>query len=158
MLAACLDAADSLPNGLLSLSHRDSPAANGHVPAATNTPASDRLLARITEDLENGMPELKGEFALSTTRVWRSMGKIAARKVDVMSVYNHEAAPVPGDAVAEADAVHNRDHHHEQDHHHEHEHRHEHQHKHDHAVSELFILTAIVTAISLNSNHNCRLL
>jgi hypothetical protein len=53
--------------------------------------------------LENGMPELKGEFELSSHRVWRSIGRIAARKVDVKSVYDHEAAPVPGGETVEMD-------------------------------------------------------
>lgn len=83
MLAACLDAADSLPKALLAFESDD-------------TPASSQLLARITQDLEQGMPELKGEFELSTTKVWRSTGRIAARKVDVKSIYDHAAAPVPG--------------------------------------------------------------
>ncbi|KAL3798360.1 hypothetical protein HJC23_005013 [Cyclotella cryptica] len=132
MLAACLDAADSLPNDRLPLSLEDSLATNDGVPATTNTTASERLLTRITRDLENGMPELKGEFALSTKRVWRSMGRIAARKVDVKSVYDHEAAPVPADSVADAGGVPDHDYHHEHDHHHEHRHHHEHEHRHEH--------------------------
>ena len=118
MLAACLDAADFLPTGpaLLSLSNDDT----------KNIAASDELLAHITNDLEMGMPELKGEFRLSTKRVWRSMGRIAALKVDVESVYDHNAAPVPSDGLVEENA-HN--------HSHEHGHHHELEHKHDHSVS-----------------------
>jgi hypothetical protein len=86
MLAACLDAADSLPKASLSFITSDS---NPDSP-------SQQLLALVTLGLENGMPELKGEFELSSHRVWRSIGRIAARKVDVKSVYDHEAAPVPG--------------------------------------------------------------
>jgi len=107
MLAACLDAADSLKT-----------------PSTENTPASEELLAQITSNIENGMPELRGEFSLSIKRVWRSMGMIAAKKVDVMSVYNHEAAPVPVDNEKL-----------EHEHSHEHHHSHEHGHRHEHSVS-----------------------
>jgi len=92
MLAACLDAANSLPYSLVG--HRSSIAAEGG--KASNMMNSDVLLSILVEDLEGGLPELKGEFELSVKRVWRGMGRIAAMKVDVHSVYNHEAAPIPG--------------------------------------------------------------
>jgi len=56
----------------------------------------DRLLAYIQHCIEEGMPELKGEFSISQKQVWRSeTGSIAANHVTVMSKYNHQAAPVP---------------------------------------------------------------
>jgi hypothetical protein len=91
MLAACLDAADSLPKASLSFASDTNP----------DSPASSQLLALVTSCLENGMPQLKGEFEVSCHRVWRSIGRIAARKVDVKSVYEHEAAPVPGGETVE---------------------------------------------------------
>mmetsp|Transcript_13869 Transcript_13869/g.30233 ORF Transcript_13869/g.30233 Transcript_13869/m.30233 type:complete len:436 (-) Transcript_13869:637-1944(-) len=112
MLAACLDAADSLPH---PLQLGESPADHGNV--GKN---SDKLLSQIVHDLEGGLPELNGEFELSVRRVWRGMGRIAAKKVDVQSVYNHEAAPVPGAQTIEAEKGHS----------HEHAHRHEHDHQH----------------------------
>lgn len=141
MLASCLDAADSLayPLGGLALfpSHESTDVVGGggaSSPSPSATTNSAKLLAQITHDLENGMPELKGEFALSTKRVWRGMGRIAARKVDVESVYHHEAAPVPG-AVEESEKETEVDSHHshQHDHHHEH-HSHDHIH-HDHSHS-----------------------
>jgi ABC-type Zn2+ transport system substrate-binding protein/surface adhesin len=81
------------------------------------------------------MPDLKGEFELSVKRVWRSRGRIAARKVDVKSIYDHVAAPVPGE-----ERGHTHEHSHEHEHSHQHEHEHEHRHEHEHAVSILFYL------------------
>lgn len=145
MLAACLDAADSLPYPLVSQQLGQSPTADGgHT--GTN---SDELLSRLVNDLEGGLPELKGEFGLSAKRVWRGMGKIAAMKVDVRSVYNHEAAPVPGAPKVHETQPHEQGHHH---HEHEHssavakgskedpqhicdEHSHSHDHSHDHGHS-----------------------
>ncbi|KAL9180070.1 hypothetical protein ACHAXT_008040 [Thalassiosira profunda] len=131
LLAACLDAADSLPYPLQfgpSQSSASASSADAHDveggqavdgDGATN---SDRLLSRLVRDLEGGLPELRGEFRLSSRRVWRSAGRIAARKVDVDSVYHHEAAPVPGaEASGEAEAgAHSHEHLHGHEHHHEH--------------------------------------
>ena len=121
MLAACLDAADHLPQQQ-SCAPLQSPS------------SSQLLLARVTSDLERGMPELEGEFGLSTKRVWRSLGRIAARKVDVTSVYQHAAAPVPGVEMMNEHHSHEHEHGHSHQHH---DHQHEHEHKHDHAVSSL---------------------
>jgi pyridinium-3,5-bisthiocarboxylic acid mononucleotide nickel chelatase len=85
----------------------------------TSEKKSDILLSQLVKDLEGGLPELKGEFTLSVQRVWRGMGRIAAKKVDVTSVYNHEAAPVP---AGEAQLSHT----HEHSHHHSHTHNHQH--------------------------------
>ena len=117
MLAACLDAADSLPYALLL---------GDDGPATSN---SARLLSRVASDLEEGLPDLRGEFGLSSRRVWRSAGRIAARKVDVSSSHGHAPAPVPGAPKGRRRAAsHDRGHGHS----HEHSHGHSHQHSHDH--------------------------
>ena len=113
MLAACLDAADSLPRPTVLKQLGQSPNADGWDTGKN----SDDLLSRLIHDLEGGLTELKGEFELSAKRVWRGMGRIAAMKVDVHSVYNHEAAPVPG-----ACKVHGADTHRHGHHHHDHDH------------------------------------
>ncbi len=140
MLAACLDAADSLPRPLVLRPD------GGHT--GKN---SDELLFRLIYDLEGGLVELKGEFDISAKRVWRGMGRIAAMKVDVHSVYNHEAAPVPG--VRKSHETHqHQPGHHRHDHEHtsavakgskedpkplgdEHNHSHSHMHDHEHSRS-----------------------
>jgi uncharacterized protein (DUF111 family) len=87
MLAACLDAAEG-----------------------------ELLLPYIQFCLERGMPELKGEFSLSTKRVWRSQtGSIAANYLTVKSRYEHAAAPVPQPDNSSASSTSSHDHHH--DHH-----------------------------------------
>lgn len=113
LLAACLDAADSLPSNSLQQQYLDD-GKNNH----TTEKKSDILLSQLVKDLEGGLPELKGEFTLSVQRVWRGMGRIAAKKVDVSSVYNHQAAPVPGESQLS--------HSHEHAHHHSHTHNHQH--------------------------------
>eukprot|EP00579_Thalassiosira_antarctica_P017572 CAMPEP_0201946950 /NCGR_PEP_ID=MMETSP0903-20130614/54686_1 /ASSEMBLY_ACC=CAM_ASM_000552 /TAXON_ID=420261 /ORGANISM="Thalassiosira antarctica, Strain CCMP982" /LENGTH=474 /DNA_ID=CAMNT_0048490069 /DNA_START=37 /DNA_END=1458 /DNA_ORIENTATION=+ len=143
LLAACLDAADSLPRPLqLGQSPADGDDDDGH--ARKN---SEKLLSQLVHDLEGGLPELKGEFELTVKRVWRGMGRIAAKKVDVESVYNHEAAPVPGANVTEEKHSHEHKHEHheaapvpganvtEEKHSHEHKHEHRHDHHHQHSSS-----------------------
>ena len=111
MLAACLDAADE----------------------------SNRLLAYIQHCIEEGMPELKGEFIIQQKRVWRSaMGSVAANYVSVKSKYEHRAAPVP-----EKDSnAHPHKHESSDDHEHSHSHSstmvydHSHQHSHSHKSDE----------------------
>lgn len=132
MLAACLDAADSLPAHALHLL----PFSDG-IQSSTNgseTKNSDVLLAQITRALEEGLPELKGEFQLTSKRVWRGLGQIAAKKVDVDSIYNHEAAPVPGAEKRQnrEENVEDSQQNHSHEHSHEHKHEHQHQHSHDH--------------------------
>ena len=106
----------------------------------------DKLLRHVVASLEEGMPELCGEFSIKAKRVWRGMGSIAAMYVSVESKYNHEAAPVPKPAItATMASVH--DHHHDhgrgenegsynsqevQEHNHEHSHSHSHSHAHQH--------------------------
>ena len=103
MLAACLDAADP------------------------------SLLPIVQSCLEEGLPELKGEFSVSMERVWRSdAGCIAANYVSVHSKYDHAAAPLP-----------HRDIHH--DHHHHHDHGHDHHHIHSHHGAD--------SAVEYNDHH-----
>lgn len=126
LLAACLDAADILPHPLQRLEAAD---ANDDRRVAPETKQSERLLAQISHDLENGLPEMKGEFELSVERVWRGSGRIAANKLHVKSIYQHESAPVPGTAA------HSHSHEHSQSHHHSHEHNSNH-HSHEHSHSK----------------------
>jgi len=132
MLAATLDAADFLPCPILQSSTDNDDDGN-------DIKNSDKLLSRITKDLECGLPELKGEFKLSVKRVWRSSGRIAAKKVDVHSIYNHEAAPVPGankDESKEEEDAHSHTHQHAHQHAlNQNAHQHTHQHIHDHQHS-----------------------
>ncbi len=133
MLAACIDAADSLPFPLVLPPPADTHAAADNVGAQGSN--SERLLSRLIFDLENGMPELKGEFRLSSKRVWRSAGRIAARKVDVSSVYDHEAAPVPGAGAGGCRVTNDMS---LQNHHdHGHSHQNAHDHTHHSSSSEL---------------------
>ena len=127
MLAACLDASDSLPYPLRLLrSPTTKTDLDDHI--ITNSEKnSERLLSQLVIDLEDGLPELKGEFGLSLERVWRGMGRIAAKKVDVQSVYNHKAAPVPGsqkvlDGESKEKGHHSHEHVHDNAHHHQHTH------------------------------------
>jgi uncharacterized protein (DUF111 family) len=95
MLAACLDAAGE---------------------------DQSRLLKHITACIEQGLPELKGEFSISAKKVWRGgMGSIAALHVTVNSRYNHEAAPVPKKGIMVDTHVHSHGH----DHSHSHSHSHQ---------------------------------
>jgi uncharacterized protein (DUF111 family) len=107
MLAACLDASD-----------------NGSA-----------LLPRIQQCIEEGLPELKGEFSLEMKRVLKSdMGSIAANYVTVKSRYNHAAVQVPAPSRELADGApsgHSHSHNHEEDiHNHSLEHGHSHSHNH----------------------------
>jgi uncharacterized protein (DUF111 family) len=70
--------------------------------AAGDAEQSKRLLQHVIQCLEQGMPELKGEFGLETKIVWRGgMGSIAGRHVNVTSRYHHQAAPVPKKKASE---------------------------------------------------------
>lgn len=142
MLAACLDAANSLPYSLGGQRSSYITAEGGQ--ATTKVMNSDVLLSILVEDLEGGLPELRGEFELSVKRVWRGMGRIAAMKVDVHSVYHHEAAPVPGAPQKEVQSLkddtlqHNGEeyNHYHQGHSHNYELAHSHHdHTHDHVNS-----------------------
>jgi hypothetical protein len=88
MLAACLDAANELqqqqpPN---NIQQQEGGCSGGQL----------RLLKRIIECLEKGMPELKGEFSIRTKRVWRGgMASMAGLHVTVQSRYHHAPAPLP---------------------------------------------------------------
>ena len=99
MLAACLDAAGEIDDD------------HGR----------DKLLQHVSRCLEEGIPELKGEFTLRAYRVWRGMGSIAAWYVKVDSKYHHKAAPVP---KKHQETIHN-----DQNGHTGHSHSHEHEHE-----------------------------
>lgn len=88
-------------------------------------------MAHVVTCLEEGMPELKGEFGIEITKVWKGIGAIAALHVNVASKYNHEAVPVPyKKSRSERNAS--------QDHHQQHRYSHDHHtqnHSHDHSHS-----------------------
>jgi uncharacterized protein (DUF111 family) len=109
MLAACLDAAGQ---------------------------SEELLLETIQGCLEEGLPELKGEFQIRSKRVWRGRGSIAAKYVTVDSIiHKHEAAPVPNKTTETTtktdtlEATHSAAHSHQ---HHDHSHDHGHGHSHNH--------------------------
>jgi uncharacterized protein (DUF111 family) len=93
------------------------------------------LLNHIQHCIEEGLPDLKGQFSLEMRKVLRSeMGSIAANYVTVKSQFNHAPAPVPiGDSAADQPGNHNRTHEHYQNHEHSHEHTDEHIHSHSHS-------------------------
>ena len=103
------------------------------------SPNPKQLLEQIESDLKNGIPEIRDEFSLQVEKVWRGgMGSIAALKLSVGSVYNHEAAPVPKEAhmdkvEMEADEAHGHSHEHSNNHDRSHEHLHEHSNNHEHS-------------------------
>ena len=119
MMASCIDAASCLL--------KDS----GYKSYTSDLSFSsvDELLNLIQDNLKNGIPEIKDEFGLIMKRVWRGgMGSIAAVKVDVTSIYEHKAAPVPQkDTENKVERSH--DHSHEHGHHHSHNHDHTHKEK-----------------------------
>lgn len=104
MLAACVDAA----------------ADNG-----------DKLVKHVTHCLNKGIPELAGEFRITSERVWRGEGSIGAKHIKVESIYEHDAAPVP-----EPDDSAGHSHEHSHEHGRDHSHEHVHEHSHDHAPAE----------------------
>lgn len=64
--------------------------------AACLDAAGSTLLPYIQHSLDQGLPELKGEFSLSERKVWKSKtGSIAANYITVQSSYDHMPAPVP---------------------------------------------------------------
>jgi len=90
------------------------------------------LLTHIHHCIEEGLPELKGDFSLEMEKVLKSsMGSIAANYVTVNSRYNHQPAPTPSDALSN-DGSHS--HSHEHSHNHEHSHSHNHSHEHSHEL------------------------
>lgn len=114
MLSACLDASD---NGTALLTH-------------------------IQHCIEEGLPELKGEFSLEMKQVIKSdMGSIAANYVTVKSRYHHAPAPTPSDKLlAPISHFHSHQHSHSHSHQHSHSQSHEddihsHTHTHEHSVS-----------------------
>jgi uncharacterized protein (DUF111 family) len=121
--------------------------------AAGDAEQSERLLQHVTNCIEQGMPELKGEFGLETKIVWRGgMGSIAGRHVNVTSRYHHQAAPVPKKKASEDSHNHSHGHGHGLGHYHRDEdtepstdysvleadtdHSHGHEHSHSHSSNE----------------------
>ncbi len=153
LLAACLDAADSLPHPLPRL---EAAAHASNIEFALERKQSEKLLAQISHDLENGLSELKGEFELSVERVWRGSGRIAAKKLHVKSVYQHQAAPVPGTADGSSHQdhhSHSHSHSHSHDHHHSHEHNDNH-HSHEHSHSKVDVKKDLQPQQDSNLNHS----
>jgi len=60
--------------------------------AATNP---YQLLEQIKQDIRLGIPLIANEFDIQMEKVWKSIGVICATKVNVYSIYRHDAAPVP---------------------------------------------------------------
>ncbi|KAE8899610.1 hypothetical protein PF003_g16768 [Phytophthora fragariae] len=98
--------------------------------------AGDMLLGALIDagaplvDIKRGLESLhgiKGEWELSTSRVWKGPGSIAGTKAHVGSIYQHKEAapPTPVDVL-----------HHEHSHGHGHHHTHSHSHGHDDAHDE----------------------
>ena len=137
-----------------------------HAYASTSTSLRPQdLLSRIESDLKNGIPEIKNEFSLKVSKVWRGgMGSIAALKVDVESVYDHKPAPVPKDSTADAShgnhqvevGVRNHDHNHshEHSHHSSHEHSHSHDRHHDTDTEEQQLPRKNEASSHHNHNHS----
>ena len=90
------------------------------------------FLSDLYYRLKHGLPEIAHEWDLHTMKVLRGSGRIAARKVEVESVFQHKSAPVPGTVgqVSDHDYNHSHGHNHSHDHNHSHEHSHEHSHDH----------------------------
>jgi pyridinium-3,5-bisthiocarboxylic acid mononucleotide nickel chelatase len=124
LLAACLDAAADNNNG--------ESATNGG-----DHHSSNQLLKHVAHCLEEGLPELKGEFQIVSQRVTRGMGSIAGMHVHVKSKYNHHAAPVPTSENHDTRSDnHNHDSHEHESGHHDHSHDHDHGHSHSHHHSD----------------------
>ena len=100
---------------------------------------SDKLAKVVAYRIALGIPELNGEFAISTKNVWRGkMGSIAGMHVKVRSKYHHTPAPVPTNKRQKTDNIgdesndtndHDRIHSHSHSHSHSHEHSHSHSHQ-----------------------------
>ncbi|CAJ1959508.1 unnamed protein product [Cylindrotheca closterium] len=93
----------------------------------------EQLLAHVVTCLEEGMPELKGEFGIEIKKVWKGIGSIAALHVNVTSKYNHEAAPVPSNRSRSENNASQQDC--QQDHSHDEHTQTNHDHSHDHSHS-----------------------
>jgi len=110
----------------------------------------EEFLNEIQKRLE-GIEDLKGDFSFKMEKVWRGKGGIAARKVNVHSIYGDTAAPKPKavdphDVDNSHNASHNHDHRHNASHNHEHDHSHSSLHSHEHDNSH---------STSHSHEHNC---
>ncbi|KAG9416287.1 hypothetical protein AC1031_000682 [Aphanomyces cochlioides] len=112
-------------------------------------------LDRVKASLEH-LTAIRGEWDLSSNRVWKGKGQIAATKVHVHSIHRHTPLPAPehddqaakesseilsNDPSGEVNHDHDHDHFHDHDlnhgdndryHYHSHDHDHMHDHHHDH--------------------------
>jgi hypothetical protein len=114
----------------------------------------EQLALVVAARIALGMPELNGEFAITTTKVWRGkLGSVVGLHVKVRSKYHHAPAPVPKDNYninnkrpirndKDDENVHdtsdNKHHEHMHDHDHHHSHNHDlghHHHHHHHETS-----------------------
>ena len=127
ILAACLDSVES--NDDSSVYDNDDGRQSGGNDYGPAVSKQTKLLQHITYCIEQGMPELKGEFQIHAKKVWRGgMASIAATHVTVR--YDHEPAPVPMSTPGTTNS-----HIHDHEHSHEHSHGHSHEHFHEHAAS-----------------------
>jgi pyridinium-3,5-bisthiocarboxylic acid mononucleotide nickel chelatase len=151
MLAACFDAID------FNLNENNN--------SNRSMIESTKLLQRIEESIQHGLPDLSGEFTIDCKRVWRGSGSITALHVTVNSVYKDKPVAVPPpptpstvpyecttleDTSPSHDVCNHHSHTHDHHHHsHEHNHIHEtcvgshsvannhtHEHSHDHSSIE----------------------
>ena len=109
----------------------------------------DKLAQVVASRLALGIPELDGEFTLSTQKVYRGKGSIAGCHVKVRSKYHHAPAPIPITAATtnskrqrndeneeSTDSPDGHNHSRDHDHDHSHSHGHTHDHEHDHHSSQ----------------------
>lgn len=106
----------------------------------------DTFLQELITRIKLGIPDIAQEWDLTTKKVVRSAGCIAARKVDVYSVFGHKSAPVPSNSPdIVAVEAHSHEHGHAHAHGHDHDqsnhshaitHDHSHEHSHSHAEKE----------------------
>ncbi|KAG3111651.1 hypothetical protein PI124_g3347 [Phytophthora idaei] len=99
-------------------------------------------LDKIKRGLES-LHGIKGEWELTTNRVWKGPGSIAGTKANVGSIYQHKEAggPTPSHAV-------------QHDHGHGHSHSHSHTHSHGHDDDTHTHDEVEVQAVSLEMSHD----
>ncbi|RAW34997.1 hypothetical protein PC110_g8678 [Phytophthora cactorum] len=120
--------------------------------------AGDMLLGALIDagapldEIKRGLESLhgiKGEWELTTNRVWKGPGSIAGTKANVGSIYQHKeaGAPTPSHAVQH-------DHGHGHSHSHSHGHGHSHTHSHGHDDDTHTHDEVEVQAASLEMSHD----
>lgn len=127
MLAACVDASD---DGLAMLNH-------------------------IQHCIEEGLPELKGEFSLEMKQVLKSdLGSIAAKYVTVKSQFNHAPAPLPTADELVVRVSNSYSHEHSHNYNHTHSHSHGDQHHADTFKDKATNGTEVEPSLSHRHNHH----